>query len=168
MEKEIIKNITKVTREHTKWQLSVITQKYSRESTLLVYDCYPGPIFNRVPDSVLNILRKKGYTRLYQFYIFTRIGTIDTETNQPLEKIYQKLDDARFNSILSDVNQIFFNYGEPANPVFKTMIEKRIAQEKQRILDIRPDAEFYYFGELNNGHPKALNDIQITDTENKF
>lgn len=139
--------------KHINFTMTAIDEDFSDQTSLFVYCLYSGTITSRVPESVIEVLRKKGYTRLYQIFLYAQNGE------------EAELPDERLKTWLGDIRIIFFSYGDPP-PELEQKTAIRIEQEKQKIKRIVPDAAFYRFGELTPaGNPKKLEDITEDDPE---
>ena len=131
--------------------MTVIEEDFSDETSLFVYCLNSKTITDKLPERVIEVLRKKGFTRLYQIFLFSQNG----ETAE--------LPEERLKLWLGGIRKIFFNYGDPA-PVRQELTAIRIVQEKEKLKRFAPDARFYRFGELTPaGYPKKLEDITFED-----
>jgi hypothetical protein len=138
------------------YTMTVIEQDFSDETSLFVYCLKSGKVTDNVPERVIEVLRKKGFTRIHQIFLYTPNGKPTV------------LPEDIFIIWLGGIRKIFFNYGDPAHDE-KEMTAIRIEQEKEKIKRIAPDAVFYHFGNLTpEGNPKSLDDITDDDAENKF
>ncbi len=133
------------------FRMSVINKDFSDSTSLFVYCLDPGLNEGRVPDKTLELLKKKGFARLYQIFLFS-------QNNEMSE-----LSDERLKIWLGGIRKIFINIGDPGTER-RQEVRERIEYEKNRIRKIAPDVKFYRFGELTgSGFSKKLIEIDEND-----
>ncbi len=154
---------------HVREALYPLLEHYDKETSILIYTLNDSKkITYWIPDKIRCVLKKRGYRRAYLRYFISIAGYFETTGHDPAEPLFEPMPDFRYRLTLQNVSKIFFAYGNPPDSV-KEFIERRVAEEKKRILDFNPDAEFFYFGDLTpEGYPKSLDDITDDDAENKF
>lgn len=152
--------------EHMHGTLYPIIEEFSADTTLMVFLLNPVNPAYRLPEHVINILREKGYTRLYVFYLFSYIGELCDVSKPSMDKLISpKLNE--YLSIMVPVAEKFFlAYGEVGDQELKKLLQQRISEVKQLITDIKGEVSFYTYGELSEtGHPKRLEEITLEDEE---
>jgi hypothetical protein len=87
----------------------------------------------------------------------------------PTNEIIHERSNEVIKEVIPDVKKIFFAYGTPPSQKTERIINERVEEVKQIILQIKPKESILKFGELSrNGYPKRLNDIQSDDIESEF
>ncbi len=156
-------------KKHVRWVLYPLVEDYTVETTLAVYYLNPSSYLYKVPNDIRKILKTRGYTRLYVLYLFSRIGKFTEICDKPIDKLIAQECNEAINQIIPDVEKIFFMYGEPANKKIMELITQRSAEVRKRILDIKPNTNFFYFGKLSeSGFPKKMKELKEEDAENQF
>ena len=156
-------------KKHLSWMCVALVQEYTVETTLAIYCLNPSFYLYRVPNEICEILETRGYTRLYVLYLFSRIGEFTEICDKPIDKLIDEECNETINKIIPDVGKIFFAYGEPANKKIMKLIAQRSTEVQKRILSIKPDANFFYFGKLSeSSYPKELEELKIEDAETSF
>lgn len=156
-------------KRHVCWVLNPLVEEYSVDSTVAVYVLNPRSLFEKVPETVLDVLRGKGYTRLYVLYLFSRIGDFSEWTDFPAEELLDSRCNEVISDIIPDVGKIVFAYGPLPDERIRALVAERVRDVQQRIRKEMPDAEFYRLGELSeSGDPKSLNALQAADGEYVF
>ncbi|MDA3886490.1 MAG: hypothetical protein PF638_12930 [Candidatus Delongbacteria bacterium] len=156
-------------KKHIRWIMHVLVQDYSKESTLAVF-CLNSPTFSfKYPERVYDDLTQRGYTRLYIFNLFTKIGNFSEMHTESLEELIAEDGNEKIKRIIPAVNKIFFAVGEPENKKISDMVIKRSEEVRNLVLELLPDAKFYHFGELTkSGFSKSLNDLCPEDKEIRY
>ncbi len=152
--------------EHMHGILIPITEEFSADTTLMVFLLNPATPTYQLPDHARNILREKGYTRLYVFYLFSYVGDLSEVSEPSLETLVSQKSNEILRTIIPDVKKFFLAYGENADQKLKELLQQRIAEVKQTITDIKGEALFFTFGELSDsGNPKRIEELQSDDEE---
>lgn len=156
-------------KRHVCWILNALEEDYTVETTLGVYCLNPSSFFDRVPEHVLEVLRGKGYKRMYVLYLFSRIGDFKEFEDVPAEELLDDGCNESLGEVLPDVGKIFFAYGKLPKEGMRSLVEERVREVKRLVLQEKPGAEFFYFGDLTeSGDPKSLNALEEGDSENKI
>jgi len=156
-------------KRHVCWVLNPLVEDYSVDSTIAVYVLNPVSFFEKVPESVLDVLRDKGYTRLYVLYLFSRIGEFGEWADLPAEELLDSRCNDVIGKIIPDVGKVLFAYGQLPDERMRELVDQRMRDVQQRIESEVPGMEFYRFGALTEtGDPKSLVDVQDTDEEHRF
>jgi hypothetical protein len=121
----------------------------------------------KLPDEVKSVFMKKGFTLLRIMYLFSRVGNFEKLASLPKEQL---IDEAREKELLEyfehSVNRVYFAYGDSSSPKVEELVRKRAEELTGKIKRIRPDMQFYRFGELTkSGNPKKLENITPDDKE---
>ena len=163
--KEMIKN-----KKHSHWMLIPLVETYTVETTLAVFSLNPTSFPpQKIPRHVLDILKRRGYTRLYVLYLFSKIGKSDEIGDNSIDDLITQRNNEVLKELIPDVGKIFFAYGVPPIENLKILSGERVTEIKQKICTIKPDAQFYYFGEhLESGFPKKLEALKENDTEHTY
>ncbi|MDZ7794587.1 MAG: hypothetical protein U5P10_13120 [Spirochaetia bacterium] len=156
-------------KRHVCWILNALDEEYTVETTLGVYCLNPTSFFDRVPENVLEVLRGKGYTRLYVLYLFSRIGNLKEFADLPVEELLDAKCNESLGELMPEVGKIFFAYGTLPNENMRFLVEGRVEEVKSLILQQKPEVEFYHFGGLTEtGDPKSLEALEEGDSENRI
>ena len=156
-------------KRHVCWILNALDEEYAVETTLGVYCLNPSSFFEKVPENVLDVLRGKGYTRLYVLYLFSRIGDFKDFADLPAEELLDTKCNDSIGEVIPEVGKIFFAYGTLPNEHMRSLVEGRVGEVKSLILQEKPEAEFYHFGGLTEtGDPKSLYTLEEGDSENRI
>ncbi len=156
-------------KKHIHGVLIPLIQEFTVESTIAVYSLNPIHPLHTASQQVKVILRSKGYTRLYVLYLFSRVGDFTEFYDLPIEELVSPKYNTYIDSIIPDVSKVFFNYGHLANQRIEQLVENRVKEVKEKILEIKENTEFFYFGDLTeSGHPKELEQLEANDRENRF
>lgn len=156
-------------KKHIRWSLHPIVQDYTKETTIGVFCLNPVSVLAKPPERVFEILKARGYTRLYVLYLFSRIGNFSELSNLEIGELIHKGCDDVVERIIPDVEKVFFAYGEPPSQGFTKIINERVAVVKNIILKMRPCEPILQFGEARRGgYPKNLGDLQSDDIEFEF
>jgi hypothetical protein len=152
-------------------------EHYAQRGYSLIYDGAPETeaivfVTNTVrdhilPDEVKSVFMKKGFTQLRVMHLFSRAGNFEHLASLPGEKL---IDEACEKEMLEyfehSVNRVYFAYGDLSSPKAEELVRARAEELRGKIKRIRPDMEFYRFGELTkSGDPKKLEDIEADDEE---
>jgi hypothetical protein len=156
-------------KKHIRGTLHPIVQYYTKETTIAVFCLNPVSVLAKPPERVFEILRARGYTRLYVLYLFSRIGDFSELSNMPIDELIHQRCDEVIEEIIPDVSKVFFAYGEPPSKDAAWIINERATTVKNIILKIKPGEPILKFGELSrDGNPKSLRDLQSDDIESEF
>ena len=156
-------------KRHVCWILNALDEEHTVDTTLGVYCLNPSSFFEKVPEDVLEVLRGKGYTRLYVLYLFSRIGDFNDLVDLPPEELLDTKCNDSIGEVIPDVGKIFFAYGELPDEKMRSLVEERVEEVKRLILQEKQEAEFYHFGGLTElGDPKSLYSLEAADSENRF
>ncbi|MBF0502251.1 MAG: DUF1643 domain-containing protein [Candidatus Riflebacteria bacterium] len=149
--------------------MCALVENYSVDTTIAVICLNPSNLFYRVSDNIREILVKKGFTRLYLLFLFSRIGDFDKICDKPIDDLIGKECDEWIRKIIPDIGKIFIAYGEPTCKRTVNVIDQRWERVRNMILEVRPNTQFLYFGNLSqSGYPKTLSAILLDDAENIY
>jgi hypothetical protein len=156
-------------KKHISYALFPIVQDYTKDTTIGVFCLNPASFREKPSENIVKAFKNQGYTRLYLLYLFSRIGDFSELSNMPLNELTQEKYDERMESVIADIEKVFFAYGDPPNDESVRVIDERVSAIKKLILKVKPETTILRFGSLTKrGYPKSLNNLQNEDIDYEF
>jgi hypothetical protein len=151
------------------WTLIPLTENYSRETTIAIYLRNPSTFDYRLETRVREILKAKGFTRIYLLFLFSKVGTDNEIVSLQKNELINSRCNEVINEIMPDVGSIVFAYGDTNNERVQLITEQRVAEVRELIEKFSSHSTVFCFGNLTaRNNPKSIEQLQLDDNLNRL
>jgi hypothetical protein len=140
-----------------------LSDEFSKETTIVVFSlsATSEEVF---PENGIEVLRARGYTDLYQLFLYTRIGDLgefpEFFATDPLSE--RQL--WNFHDIGQRANHFVMAVRSMSDPETREVIARRWELVRREISSVNAEARFFRFGDpFRKAAPKTFSEFAVTD-----
>ena len=158
-------NLLNASATSGKWHSAFksLSDEFSKETTIVVVSLNPtaDEVF---PETGLGILRLRGYTDLYQLFLYTRIGDLVEFPRIFATDPLSERQFWNFHDIGRRANHFVWAAGLMPDAQTRSVIAMRWERVRSEISSVNSEAQFFRFGDpFHDSTPKAFSEFSATD-----